>query len=92
MSRIIMFDVRTIFFTMTKLSKWFKGNLKNNVKESLEAIIENLLKLKPLIKKNKKQALPSLLRTLMKNDETVRKKYKYLNVLLMLIILKKEKY
>ncbi|CAJ0828941.1 14764_t:CDS:1 [Entrophospora sp. SA101] len=65
---------------MTKLSKWLKGNLKDNVKETFEATIEHLLKLKPPIKKgNKRQALMSSLQALMKNDESVREEYESLN-------------
>ena len=64
---------------MTKLSKWLKGNLKDNVKETLEATIEHLLKLNPPVKKNKRNALMSSLRALMKNDEPVRKEYESLN-------------
>ena len=65
---------------MTKLSKWLKGNLKDNVKETFEATIEHLLKLKPPVKKgNKRQALMSSLQALMKNDESVREEYEFLN-------------
>src|SRR6185437_10526166 len=72
--------LRAIFFTMTKLSKWLKGNLKDNVKETFEATIEHLLKLKPPVKKgNKRQALMSSLQALMKNDESVREEYESLN-------------
>jgi len=72
--------LRAIFFTMTKLSKWLKGNLKDNVKETFEATIEHLLKLKPPVKKgNKRQALMSSLQALMKNDESVREEYEFLN-------------
>ncbi|CAG8525566.1 5296_t:CDS:2 [Dentiscutata heterogama] len=65
---------------MTKLSKWLKGNLKDNIKETFEATIEHLLKLNPPIKKgNKRQALISSLQALMKNDESVHEEYKSLN-------------
>ncbi|CAG8749558.1 1039_t:CDS:1, partial [Racocetra persica] len=65
---------------MTKLSKWLKGNLKDNVKETFEATIEHLLKLNPPIKKgNKRQALMSSLQALMKNDESVHEEYESLN-------------
>ncbi|CAG8825129.1 20132_t:CDS:2 [Racocetra persica] len=55
---------------MTKLSKWLRENLKDNVKEIFKVTIEHLLKLKPPVKKNKRQALISLLQALMKNDKS----------------------
>ncbi|RHZ88869.1 hypothetical protein Glove_21g41 [Diversispora epigaea] len=65
---------------MAKLSKWLRGNLKDNVKETLGETIEHLLKLKPPVKKNKRRALMSSLRDLMKKDEALRKEYESLDV------------
>ena len=71
MPGIVAFDVtRNIFHRL-------KGNLKDDVKETLEATIEHQQKLP--VKKNKRQALMSSLRALMKNDEPVRKEYESLN-------------
>ncbi|CAG8457832.1 19716_t:CDS:2 [Dentiscutata erythropus] len=71
---------------MTKLSKWLRGNLKDNVKETFEATIEHLLKLNPpekvdlnLNKIFRINFLMSSLQALMKNDESVHEGYESLN-------------
>src|SRR6266536_6165352 len=67
----------------TKLSRWLKKNLKGNIRNTLDAIIESLLRLGPPInRKNviseQKKALLSSIKVLLKNNKE--KEYELLEI------------
>src|SRR5437763_9370250 len=77
----------------TKLSRWLKKNLKGNIGNTLDATIENLLRLDPPInRKNviseQKKALLSSIKVLLKNNKE--KEYELLKMWLNSVEMKKE--